>query len=79
MNVDLRNMDSDFIEAVEEFKKSTNYSTNSKAVIAMVKNYNNLKNEIQEKKEELSNLRESHWNISAKIENFKDIFNELLK
>lgn len=75
MNIDIRNINSDFENNIKNVMKEFNLKTASKAIEEALKDRERKKKEINTLKNKVSDLR----NIIADLEKYKDVFLDFKK
>lgn len=79
MNIDLRNISSDFEAQVNKIKREFDINTNSKAVEHSVINYLNKLEEIKKLKEELNRTKNELSTYERRLDNLKDLFGWIME
>ncbi|BFM44941.1 hypothetical protein CFS9_35820 [Flavobacterium sp. CFS9] len=79
MNIDLRNISSEFESQVNKIKREFDINTNSKAVEYSVVNYLDKLEEIKKLKEELSQTKHSLAHYERRLDNLKDLFSWIMQ
>ena len=79
MNIDLRNISSDFEAQVNKIKKEFDINTNSKAVEYSVINYLNKLEENKKLREELNKTKNEMIQYERRLDHLKELFTWILE
>ncbi|MDQ8014463.1 MAG: hypothetical protein REI96_18590 [Flavobacterium nitrogenifigens] len=79
MNIDLRNISSEFENEVNKIKREFDINTNSKAVENAVVNYLKNLEDIKKLKEELSQVKHNLYHYERRLDNLKDLFSWIMQ
>lgn len=79
MNIDLRNISSEFENQVNKIKRQFDINTNSKAVEYSVVNYLQKLEEIEKLKQQLSDTKHKLSSYERRLDNLKDLLGWIMQ